>query len=196
MTRYALMGILAMVCSAGSVAADTIMGFQGPYDPANWTFASPVGSVDTAGAPDSITLLIPGDLFPFADTDFTIVIPDGASGTVMFDWAFATGDNAIFQNAGFLLNGAYIQLTNNGGASNQSGGPEMVAVTAGDTFGFRLRNEQAGFGPASLTITNFKAPIADTTPIPEPSSLLVFGFMTVVMFVAGYKLRRKRATTP
>ncbi|MDB9416628.1 PEP-CTERM sorting domain-containing protein [Microcystis aeruginosa] len=93
-----------------------------------------------------------------------------------FDWNYSTDDLApFFDPFGYLLNGSFIQVTNNGGGVVQNG-TSTFNVLAGDSFGFRIATNENNFGRGSVTISNFSAPAP--APVPEPStvlSLLVLG---------------------
>ncbi len=162
---------LTLAAASGASAA-TVFGFQDAYDPINWTFtnSNADGFVNTGGAPASISLTggdngsgVPGT------TDYTTTA--AAAGTVTFDWNYSTADEPFFDPFGYLLNGSFIQVTDDGGGVVQNG-TATFNVLAGDSFGFRIDTFDNFFGRGSVTISNFSA------PIPEPStvlSLLVLG---------------------
>jgi hypothetical protein len=191
-------GLLALFLVLPGRAAAAPIGFSGPYAPANWTTTlnNSNGSVDTTGAPTSITILgsdngsgLPGD------TDFTIPVP--ASGTISFDWDYLTNDSGgpFFDVFGYLLNGTFVQLTDDLGGLSQSG-TTSVPVNAGDVFGFRVNSFDNDFGPAQATISNFDGPGATNGPaIPEPTSLALFGMMALAGG-AYYRLRGRKQLSP
>lgn len=133
-------------------------GFQGDFDPANWTFFTETdGSVDTSGAPDFIELnggdadADDGDFS--TKTDFTIVIPE--DGRVAFDWDYFTEDGPFYDRAGFLINGVFVELTDRNGGTSQSGSASFD-VKAGDVIGFRIDSTDDCCGRGSFTmIYNF-----------------------------------------
>jgi len=150
--------------------------FTGTYAPANWTQSiGGNGSIDTSGAPASITLGAayfepPGSL----KTDFTIAAP--SKGTVSFDWIFtATEGYAPFA---YLLNGGFVDLTTSSAVfySDQSGSATF-SVLSGDVFGFRQGNTSSEFPGSSTTISNFNfnAPNAPNPVVPGPLPLLGAG---------------------
>jgi hypothetical protein len=149
-----------------------VFGFQDAYDPINWTFtnSNADGSVNTGGAPASISLT-GGDNFSFNSGTTNYTTTAAAAGTVTFDWNYSTADDPFFDPFGYLLNGSFIQVTDDGGGLVQNG-TATFNVLAGDSFGFSIATVDNFFGPGSVTISNFSA------PIPEPStvlSLLVLG---------------------
>jgi hypothetical protein len=176
----------ALFSSAGPAQA-AIVGFQGPYAPVNWTLTTNGGngSVDTSGAPTSITL-VGSDAGTGNFTDFTtLAVGDGL---FSFSWDYETSDlgGPGEDPFGYLLEGNYTQLSDNGGALVQSGSASF-SVLAGQTFGFRVVTSDGLWGPAQSTISSFEAPSA---AIPEPgtwaaAALLVGG--------AGFMRWRKRA---
>jgi len=160
------------LAAASSASAATVFGFQDAYDPINWTLtnSNADGFVNTGGAPASISLT-GGDNGSFSSgtTDYTTTA--AAAGTVTFDWNYSTNDGPFFDPFGYLLNGSFIQVTDDGGDLVQNG-TSTFNVLAGDSFGFRIFTTDNIVGPGSVTISNFSA------PVPEPStvlSLLVLG---------------------
>jgi len=160
------------LAAASSASAATVFGFQTPYAPINWTFtnSNADGSVNTGGAPASISLTGGNNgSGGSGTTDYTTTA--AAAGTVTFDWNYSTADGSFWDPFGYLLNGSFTQVTNDGGGVVQNG-TSTFNVLAGDSFGFRIFTRDNLFGWASVTISNFSA------PIPEPStvlSLLVLG---------------------
>ena len=149
--------------------AQALTLFAGGYAPTNWTQSiGGDGSINTGGAPASITLIGANDGNGFgnpANTDFTIAAP--TAGTVSVDWAYSTDDEkAQYDPFGYLLNGAFIKLTNDG-VANQSGSASF-SVLAGDVFGFRQNSVDSILGRASTTISLFNGPVAASVPGPLP----------------------------
>lgn len=140
------------------------VGFAGLYDPSLWSLSNPVGgSVNTGGAPTSVTI-VGGNSGTGGWTTWTIAAP--ASGLVSFDWSYLTYDvdGPPFDPAGWMLNGAPTQLSDNSGGSSQSGSTSF-SVATGDTFGFYVHSGDGLFGPGTITPSNFSAP---DTGVPEP----------------------------
>ncbi len=154
--------------------AQALTQFAGYYAPANWTQSiQGDGSINTGGAPASITLTGANDFSGNpANTDFTIAAP--SAGIVSFDWAYSTAESISFYDPfGYLLNGAFTQLTNDG-VANQSGSASF-SVLAGDVFGFRQNSLDSSYGRASTTISNFTAPAAPG-PLPLLGAGAAFGW--------------------
>ena len=146
--------------------AQALTLFAGYYAAANWTQTiQPDGSINTGGAPASITLTGANNGGGNKNTDFTIAAP--SAGTVSFDWSYSTADfPSSYDPFGYLLNGAFIKLTNDG-VANQSGSASF-SVLAGDVFGFRQNSEDSILGRASTTISLFNGPVAASVPGPLP----------------------------
>jgi len=165
---------LTLAAASGASAA-TVFGFQTPYAPINWTFtnSNADGFVNTGGAPASISLT-GGNSVSGGSGTTNYTTTAAAAGTVTFDWNYSTADSSAFWDPfGYLLNGSFTQVTNNGGGVVQNG-TSTFNVLAGDSFGFRVFTVDNCCGRGSVTISNFSAP----APVPEPStvlSLLVLG---------------------
>lgn len=154
--------------------AQALTLFAGSYSPANWTQSiGGDGSINTGGAPNSVTLTGSNDGSDLArNTDFTISAP--TSGTVSFDWSYITQDEPRFDPFAFLLNGSFAILSNSNGGATQSGSAAFNVV-AGDVFGFRQNSSDSLFGRASTTISNFNVSAPANTPVPGPLPLLGAG---------------------
>ena len=176
----------ALFFAASPQAKAVVVGFEGPYAPANWTLATNGGngSVDTAGAPASITLFgsDTGSFNPIS-TDFTTLA--AGDGLVSFSWNYVTfdGEGPSYDRFGYLLGGSFTQLSDNSGASSQSGSASF-SVFAGQTFGFRIFSTDDAYGRAQSTILSFEAPGA---AIPEPGT-----WAAAALLVAGGALVRRR----
>jgi hypothetical protein len=160
---------IALAATSLALAANPAQAltlFDGYYAPANWTQTiQPDGSISTGGAPASITLTGADNGGGTKNTDLTIAAPSG--GTVSVNWSYSTAENQFYDRFGYLLNGAFTQLTDNSGAQNQTGSASFN-VLAGDVFGFRQNSVDSIFGRASTTISNFNGPVAASVPGPLP----------------------------
>jgi hypothetical protein len=190
-TSSFLTGFLAMLVAAGlfssaGPAQAAIVGFQGPYVPANWTLSTNGGngSVDTSGAPASVTLFgnDTGSGQQQIFTDFTtLAVGDGL---VSFSWNYITFDEGPeFDPFGYLLDGSFTKLTDDSEGNSQSGSASF-SVLAGQTFGFRVDSVDDFGGRAQSTISSFEAPGA---AIPEPGS-----WAAAALLLAGAVLVRRR----
>ena len=186
MKRSMLYGALAAGLLGFSMTASA--DFSGYYAPAQWLVGhapdnlTDFGSVNTTGAPGSITLIGSDSNSELPSrVDFSIMAP--AAGTFSFNWAYTSTDIDGADPAGYLKNGQF-QLTVDGGGNSQSGQLSLL-VAAGDVIGFHVKTVDNGFGSASLTISNFSA------PVPEPASvaMMALGLLGLAGAVAA---RRRR----
>lgn len=138
--------------------------------------------MDTTGAPNSITLNGSDSYtFNFINTDYTTTA--AGSGPVSFDYDYYNStDYGPFDGFGYLLNGAFTQIVDNG---SQGSGFSQFNVVAGDTFGFRVYTSDDVSGRGTATISNFSA------PVPGPVPLLGVG----AAFSYSRRLRRRTSLT-
>ncbi len=183
--KIASIGLAGATLGLAANPAQALTQFAGYYAPANWTQSiQGDGSISTGDAPASISLSGADDGSSInQNTDFTIAAP--LAGTVSFDWAYSTAEGPVFDPFGYILNGGFAQLTDNGGGQVQSGSASF-SVLAGDVFGFRQNSIDSIFGRASTTISNFNAPAA-----PGPLPLLGAG----AAFGWSRQLRRRIGTS-
>ncbi|MCT0198193.1 hypothetical protein KQ313_00605 [Synechococcus sp. CS-1325] len=113
------------------------------------------------------------------NTNFLITF--SATGTLSFNWNYLTTDQdgPLYDPFGYTINGTFTQLTNNAGLNSQSGAVSFT-VNAGNVFGFRQRSTDSALGPATTTITSFRA------PVPGPISALA---LLPLAAVARYRHR-------
>ena len=162
--RLAPIALAGATLGLAANPAQALTLFTGAYAPANWTQSiQGDGSIDTSGAPNSISLSGTNDGNGGSkNTDFTIAAP--TAGVVSFDWAFGTLDGPFWDPFGYLLNGSFTQLTDNGGSQSQSGSAAF-SVLAGDVFGFRQNSRDSCCGRASTTISNFNVAVPGPLPL-------------------------------
>lgn len=174
---------VAGLCFVAFFISPARADFSGYYAPGNFSLTNTnADGFFTSAAPISITLFggANGSGNP-GTTDFTITAP--ATGVVMFDWAYSTTDIPILDDAGFLLNGNYVELAPVDGLS----GPFAVAVMAGDVFGFRVETLDNTEDRGAFTVSNFSGP---TASVPEPSGLTLIATAAVL---GGVAARRRSA---
>ncbi len=138
--------------------------FNMDYALDKWTQTSSTGSSGTINyvdAPRSVTLNgSDGEMMTNADIDLTIQIV--SPGIYSFNWQYFTNDIAgspRYDIAGILLNGSFLQLSQNNGPAYQTGTYISAYLTPGTTIGFRVRAMDNLFGNAIFNISNFSAPM-------------------------------------
>jgi len=180
--------VLLIILNPVNVA---LADFSGPYDVSNWTQILNGGSIDTTGAPASIIEISSNDGAGPDNTDFTIAAVD--SGTVTFNWSYTTTDvdGPSYDPFGWLLNGTFTQVTNDGGLINQSG-TVTFPVVAGDVFGFRAHATDSALGSASTTISNFSAPLLAPDAIPSLSSWGIILLSLLLIITASNRSNKIR----
>lgn len=170
MTMYSVGALLATGLSSVASAQ-----FDGPYDPAFWTFTDFSGGSFTN---NGVTLVLTGgDVSVGGNTDYTIMA--AASGMWSFDWNYSSADYGTFDTGGYLLNGAYTILSDN---DQQGSGSVSVAVNLGDVIGYRVNTADGLFGAGVMSINNFDA------PVPGPAAAALLG----VAGLLGGRSRRRR----
>jgi hypothetical protein len=173
--------LLALCCALAFVffafAQPARADFNGDYALNNWTLSNmDVGAVTTNGCtvppvdgtssnandpgcfvtPDngtSIVLTGPNDGNGFLGTT-EFIVAASAPGTVEFSWSYSSADPSGFDNAGYLLDGVFTELSN---ADGQSGVAKFM-VSAGESFGFCMGTLDNLFEPGVLTVSGFSAP--------------------------------------
>ena len=191
--------LLAPIALAGATfglaatPAQALTLFAGDYAPANWTQSiGGDGLIDTTSAPGSISLTGADDAGGLQNTDFTIAAP--AAGIVSFNWSYSTPDitGPGYDPFGYLLNGAFQQLTDDRGGLSQNGSISFN-VGAGIVFGFRQESADSIGGSASTTISNFNGPTAAPGPADVPGPLPLLGIAAA--FGWSRRLRKRMASS-
>jgi hypothetical protein len=186
--RIAILVTAAALFALGTARADSVVGFNGDFAPANWTAATGAnGDPPVADASFlSISSPRPDD---FVDDFTSFFIGMTRNATVSFDWVYATSDEDFdpsFDPFGVITDDGifFTQLTDDGGDINQSGS-FSVGVVAGETFGFQIFALDGDFGTATARISNFRVDY-----IPEPQTLLLMG-----LALAAAAATRRRSTS-
>src|SRR5690606_11858421 len=86
-------------------------------------------------------------------SDFWITIPD--DGVIRFDWGSESNAEDCFDSVGVVLNGVYDELACTDDSVPFFTASYELAVSAGDTFGFRAWTDDGLFGAITLGVTNF-----------------------------------------
>ncbi|MEW5789658.1 MAG: FxDxF family PEP-CTERM protein [Pseudomonadota bacterium] len=171
--------LAGLLLASGVANAD----FSDAYDVSNWTQSLNGGAIFTSAAPYLVTMISSDDGNGPDYTDFTITAVQG--GMVSFDWAYLNGDidGSSLDPFGYLLNGAFEQLTadNDSGAQN---GSASFMVAAGDNFGFRIYSTDSVLGSSYATVRNFAA------PVPEPET---YAMMLAGLALLGVAAKRRAA---
>jgi hypothetical protein len=182
---------LALGLQLPAEAAGYCVGFQGDCAPASWLLDQPGdGSVDFAGAPDSVVLTSNDAGPPTGEaTTVTMELLADLDGIVSFAYSYLTldDDGSFYDPFGYLLNGDLVQLVPppfllQGGSTS---GSFAFPVTAGDSFGFYAGSFDSLLGPAITTISDFSY-----QQVPGP--LPVFG--VAAAFSYSRQLKKKLAS--
>src|SRR5664280_1680618 len=160
--RWSMLGFVIALSLVFAPVAHA--GFVGAYAFDQWTLTN--YSADGSVIPTADGIQITGGSGGSGDmgtTDFTILA--AGTGLVSFSWAYFSLDLPTYDNAGYLLSGAYSVLADTSGeAGNQS-----FSVVAGQQFGFRVATLDNMFEPGIMSISNFSAP-QGTSSAPEPGT--------------------------
>ena len=178
----------AFALTAPSHAVTLQSGFAGDYDPANWTTTvSGDGSVDTTGAPGSITLT--GGTIGCCGGSTTYTANATAAGQVSLSWDYSSASSG-FSRFSYLINSNSTLI--NAGSGRSVAGITSFNVAVGDIFGFYVENSGViPVGLATVTISNFSAPIPSSAPATSsvPGPLPILGLAAAFGF--SRKLRRR-----
>ena len=176
---------------ASTSKADSL--FNGAYDVANWTttWNNSDGSVDTSMAPSSITVLggNNGSGQP-GETLFSIIAPTATS--LVFNWTYQTFDlsGSEFDPAGYEIGGVQFQLSPPSSASGFTGsGTTTVDLASGESFGFYVDTTDNFLGAATLQVSG-----AESTAVPEPSSLALLAVGMIALGALAFKRRQYPAS--
>jgi hypothetical protein len=167
MKKLSMATVGAAVVALGAVDSAQAFGFTGAYAPSNWTLSNDNtnGYVDTSNAPSSISI-IGGNGGGLGSGQTTYTTTALIGGLLSFNWSYGTADwNPSWDPFGFVLNGAFTQLTNSLGPNGQSGA-FSTTLAQGDIFGFGINTVDNALGSGNATISDFAA------PVPEPVSTL------------------------
>ena len=182
---------VALAIAASAPAEALTIGFNGAYDPTQWTTTilgtPPLGSAVfaashtmlTINGGDSATGCL-GGVAGFPGPCEVDVTSKNPRNLFSFHWDYNTNDiGAGFDQFGLLLNGIHTVLSDLGGPLHQSGN---IFIAANTQFGWYINCTDCTGGAATVNITQF-------TAAPEPASLILFGLGLAALAA----LRRRRA---
>jgi|GEM_PF-657092 len=168
-----ILSVLAIVLLANTNAHAQ---FSGHFAPNKWALtlritadSGYIGSVNTASAPNSISLSSGNDMrahdgYSLSYTVYTVSIP--SSGQLSFDWFYTTPDGAGEDFPMYSINGVLHDFAtyNKNGTTVQSGRVNSIAVSANDQFALVMATSDAAAGGATTTFSNFT--FLSDTPLP------------------------------
>jgi hypothetical protein len=191
----AALGVFALL---GTTAAHA--GFTGYYEFSNWTQNNAPGSSILTDSPGAGDLTLRG---PTAISMLTYTIQAETTGTWFFDWAYATTDivppSNIRDNAGYLLYWGstpvpYMIIRNDISPKFGASPPIEIARNAEGllpTIGFYVEAKAANNFRGVLTISDFNI-VPDSTSVPEPPDLLMFGTAGLIISLTKRRLTTKK----
>lgn len=161
--RIPLLGAVLAASACWLPAPAQAIGFVGYYATGNWTInAIPNASVTVSGAAPNNTITLEGknNGGGLSNTTFTIIADPSAplASTVSFNWSYVTRDRdgSTFDPFGYVLNGAFVQLTANGLPDNSTqSGTASFLVQPGDEFGFNQRSVDSILGRGITEVSGF-----------------------------------------
>ncbi len=190
--RRLIVAVTVALAIAASVPAWALtIGFNGAYDPTQWTTTilgtPPLGSAVFSASHTTLTITggdslagCVGGIAGFPGPCEVDVTSKNPRNLFSFHWDYNTNDiGAGFDQFGLLLNGIHTVLSDLGGPLHQSGD---VFIKANTQFGWYLNCTDCTGGAAIVNITQF-------TAAPEPRSVMLLGLGLAVLAV----LRRRRA---
>ena len=181
--RFVCAVTIALGIAVSAPAEALNIGFNGPYDPSQWTttiLGSPSqGSAVFSASHTMLTLLggnagCVGGVAGFLGPCQINVTTNRPNTIFTFHWDYVTNDvdGPGFDEFGLLVNGGRTVLSDVGGPVHQSGD---VSIAANTQFGWFVNCTDCTGGAATTVITNFVA------ATPEPGSLILLGFGLIAL---------------
>ena len=167
--------------SAGSAGA----AFIGPYDPTSFVLTNMNSDGFAVFRPDGSLVLTGGNNGSGTPGTTNFLVSAAGTGLVTFNFSYSSLDAVLAEVVGYMIGSSFNLLADRDGTA----GPVSFAVTAGQTFGFRLTTEDNTGEPGILTVSNFAAPAGSGVPEPSTAMLMAAGLATAAFW--RHRLGRK-----
>lgn len=137
--------LFASTCEGLADASGAISGLVMEYAPDNWTATTPGNSAVTLG---EHALFLQGNTNGTPGQTASVVLTAPFDGNVRFEWSYVNPAGSPSTDQPFLIHNGTAPLLNDGDLLNT--GTVVVALVAGDTFGFELKSDGNAAGPSLL----------------------------------------------
>jgi hypothetical protein len=160
--------------------------FVGDYAPINWMLLNTNADGYPVWSEDYLAVTLYGGSNETDEPGTTdLVTTAKGPGLVVFAWSFWCFDWPGYDWAGYLLDEAFVQVSDTHGQSGNISFP----VSLGQTFGIRVETLDNWYEPGIFRITEFSAPVSTGTAVPEPATISL-----AVLALAAAFSRKSRAT--
>ena len=168
---------------AGSANA----AFIGPYDPASFVLTNMNSDGFAEFRPNGSLVLTGGNNGSGTPGTTNFLVAAAGTGLVTFNFSYSSLDAVLAEVVGYMVGSSFNLLADRDGTS----GPVSFAVTAGQTFGFRIATEDNTGEPGILTVSNFSAPTGSAVPEPSTLGLMAAGLATAAFWRPRLRTKSK-----
>jgi hypothetical protein len=163
--RLALLTVISLgLCSLATKPQQAKAQFAGMYPPINWSLlqeGSSNGSINTSGAPNSITIQGTDSQSGLAGST-RFITTARLSGIYKFAWDWSSTDPATptqYDYPTFIRNGVQALFDKYTPGTQTQSGDQEYNLKSGDSFGFAVSSPNNLLGASNLTISNFLYPV-------------------------------------
>lgn len=171
-----------LTLGAGSAEA----AFIGPYDPINFVLTNMNSDGFAEFRPNGSLVLTGGNNGSGNPGTTNFLVSAAGTGLVTFNFSYSSLDAVLAEVVGYMIGSSFTLLADRDGTARPV--PVSFAVTAGQTFGFRITTDDNTGEPGILTVSDFTAPAG--SGVPEPST-----WISVAAGLAGGAFWRHRFGT-
>ena len=170
-------------------AASADAAFIGPYNPNSFVLTNMNSDGFAEFRPNGSLVLTGGNNGSGTPGTTDFLVSAAGTGLVTFNFSYSSLDAVLAEVVGYMIGSSFTLLADRDGTAEPV--PVSFAVTAGQTFGFRITTADNTGEPGILTVSNFAAPAGPGVPEPSTWISVAAGLATAAFWRRRFRTKSK-----